>query len=232
MRSLAIAFLFNLIFVTVLIGQENCKAFFPFEEGAVMEYTNYDKKDKMVGKATHTVASLETLSEGGIEAEVKTELVDKKGKEMYDGSYTVKCEGNKYYMDMSNLLPAEMMQSTGQMNAEVTGEGLVIPSDIEVGQTLPDASTQINLASGGLGNLMNMRMEVINRKVEAKETVETPAGTFECYKITQETVVKTIMKKTFQSAEWYAMDVGLVRSESYDKKGRLDSYMVLTKLEK
>ena len=228
MRSFLLCLLMSSITLAGLFGQDQCDSFFPFEEGAEMEYTMYDKKDKLVGVATHQVASMENI-DGGVEAEVKSKMVDKKGKEVYEGSYTVKCEGNKLYMDMSNFLPTEML---GQLDATVEGEGLVIPSDLQVGQTLPDASTKINMASGGLGNLMNMTVTISNREVEAKETVETPAGTYECYKITQETSVKTIMKKKSQSAEWYNEEVGLIRSESYDKKGRLESYMVLTKLEK
>lgn len=216
---------------SVLPAQDQCNAFFPFKKGTTLEYTNYDKKDRPEATMTHYVVSLEETGEGVV-AEVETKMQDKKGKNQFDGSYTVRCEENTLYMDMSNFLPQEMMESMGDMEAEVESDGVIIPENLEVGQSLPDASTTISLTSGGLGNLMNMTVTVMNRKVESRETVETPAGTFDCYKITYDTETKTIMKKTFSSAEWYAEGVGVVKSENYKKNGKVDSYMLLTKLDK
>jgi hypothetical protein len=42
--------------------------------------------------------------------------------------------------------------------------------------------------------------------------------------------VKTIGKFVAKSIEWIAMDIGMVRSESYDKKNKLTGYTVLTDL--
>ncbi len=222
---------FGIFLSTLLPAQTQCNVYFPFEKGAKMEYTSYDKKDRPEATMTHYVVSLEETGEG-VMAEVETKMQDKKGKNAFDGSYTVRCKDNTLYMDMSNFLPQEMMESMGDMEAEVEGDGMVIPENLEVGQTLPDASTSIDMSSGTLGNLMKMTVNVVNRKVQRKESVITPAGTFDCYKITYDTEMKTIMKKTFSSAEWYAEGVGMVKSENYKKNGKVDSYMLLTKLEK
>ena len=231
MRTVCLPFVLAALTFAAAHAQEACNAYFPFEEGVVLEYQYYNKKDKPEGSSYMEITALEKTGEGGIEATVTSRFSDKKGKEVYDGSYVVRCEGSTLYMDMSKLIPSQMLESMGEMKTTMEGDGLVIPADLAVGQSLPDAEMTIELAGGGLGNLMNMNYSITNRQVEAKETVTTPAGTFDCFKITYDTSMKMMMNKTFQSAEWYAEGVGVVKSATYDKKGRLDSYMVLNKFE-
>jgi hypothetical protein len=64
--------------------------------------------------------------------------------------------------------------------------------------------------------------------VEALENMTTPAGTFKCYKIASTIETKSMISITTHTVEWMAKDVGVVRSENYNKKGKLTSYMVLT----
>jgi len=40
--------------------------------------------------------------------------------------------------------------------------------------------------------------------------------------------MKTIMKMETSSTEWFSKEVGMVKSESYNKKGKLISYSLLT----
>jgi hypothetical protein len=63
------------------------------------------------------------------------------------------------------------------------------------------------------------------------ETIETPAGKFECYKITYLTDMEGMLGKvrTFKTLVWYAKGPGMVRNESYDDKGKMKGSTVLTK---
>lgn len=223
--------LMGIFSTAVLLAQNNCEAFFPFKAGVTMEYTLYGKKDKVETVAVHRVKELGATADGGVKAEVETSVSDDKGKKIIDGVYSARCKDNVLYMDLTRLLPPQLMQTMGQMEATMEGEGLAFPSNLQVGQSLPDASTTIKMNGSGLGNLMNMTISVTDRKVESKESVTTPAGTFDCYKITSTTYVKSIIGQTTRSAEWFAKDVGVVKSEFYDKKGNMDGYMLLTKLE-
>jgi hypothetical protein len=63
--------------------------------------------------------------------------------------------------------------------------------------------------------------------VDAIEDVTTPAGTFNCVKISYDIETKTFMTMRASGIEWYAKDVGVVRSESYNGKGKLTGYSVL-----
>ena len=80
---------------------------------------------------------------------------------------------------------------------------------------------------------MTMNISITNRKIVGKESVTTPAGTFECDKITSDLTVETKMAigftLSFSTVEWLAPKVAVVKSESY-KKGKLQGYSLLAKI--
>lgn len=72
--------------------------------------------------------------------------------------------------------------------------------------------------------------------VAAEETVQTPAGEFDCYKIVTELnrKIKSPMYnpvERYRFVEWVARGVGAVLLGEEDKKGRLMDYMELVKIE-
>lgn len=210
-----------------MMQAQDCSAYFPFKKGATMAYTTYDDKDKVLASQTQKVTIIEDKGDDGLVAQINMVLYDKKGEQSMDGDYKISCKDNTLFMDVTATMP-QLTEAFSSMEVTMTGNELQIPSKLSVGQTLPDASMEIQAASGGL-NIMKMNIEVVDRKVEAKETVTTPAGTYECYKISQYTNTKMLVGKSFKTVNWYAANVGLVRTENYNKKGRLESYMVLTK---
>jgi hypothetical protein len=78
---------------------------------------------------------------------------------------------------------------------------------------------------------MKMMAEVTNRKVEAQEDISVKAGTFNCYKFSS-TVNGSAMgiKTKTSNIDWYARGIGVVRTESYDKNGKLQSYTELVEV--
>jgi hypothetical protein len=120
-----------------------------------------------------------------------------------------------------------MMQQFEDMEMEVTGTDVELPNDLSVGQNLPDANVDVKMSMGGIN--MNMNVETINRKVEKKESVTTPAGSFDCYVIYSETKSKMMLaNNTFPNRLWLAEGVGMVKQETYNKNGKLMGSMVLT----
>ncbi len=79
----------------------------------------------------------------------------------------------------------------------------------------------------------NISMRSFYREVEAIEEITTPAGTFTAYKIKGYLEGKfAFMRVAFRTREWYVPDVGIVKSETYDKKDKLVSSTELQKIEK
>jgi hypothetical protein len=113
---------------------------------------------------------------------------------------------------------------------KVEGENLEYPSTLSVGQSLKDGTITVTAENSPMP--INITLNILNRKVEAKETITTPLGTFETFKITSNSVMKTkmgiSMTMEYESTEWLAKDVGVVKSESF-RKGKSMGYTLLVK---
>ena len=74
---------------------------------------------------------------------------------------------------------------------------------------------------------MNISVTISDRKVVAEETLNTPAGEFDCAVLEQTVSTKMMMSIIMESKEWYTPGVGMIKSESY-RKGKLTGYSLLT----
>lgn len=214
--------------LTVIVAQSDCSTYFLFAEGATFEYSYYDKKDRLQATSTQAIQEVST-DNGVLSALVTTSMTDDKGKETINGEYTVECDEGTFKMDMSRMIPQESMAALGggEAEMEMSGDGFRLPENLSVGEELPDSKNTISVDAGVMN--MNMTMELRDQKVEAKETVTTPAGTFDCIRFSYTTYTKmAFVKNESRTVNWYAEGVGTVKSESYDKRGKLASKMVLT----
>ena len=78
-----------------------------------------------------------------------------------------------------------------------------------------------------------LTFHVFNRRALQAESVKTPIGKFICFKIIQtvEADYPLIGKQLSTSITWIGKGLGVIKTETYDKKGKLQSRMLLTKLE-
>ena len=188
-----------------------------------MEYASFDKKGEKESVVEHRVAFVEDFGDGSIKARVETKVMDAEGEEQMQTDYEVICSGNEITFDMISMLSPQMTQAFSGMEMTITGDGLQMPGSLEVGQSLSDASTEIKAGTGNL-NLIKMSISISDRKVEAKESITTEAGaTYECYRIRYIMESKMLITKQFEIVEWFAEDIGMIRSETYNKKGKLES---------
>lgn len=216
------------VFISPLLRAQECTTFFPYQEGTVIEMTHYDRKDKQTGKTTQEIVAFESTPEG-FEATMKMVHEGKKKSERFESEFTVKCENGTFKIDMQQYASPEMMEAYKEMEVEVESDELEMPLSLEVGQELEDGTMRLKASANGMP-AMNMEVRLVNRKVEAEETVQTPAGEYDCYKITYEVETKMMVRMTTYSAEWYAEGVGVVKSATYNKNGKLQGYSLLTAL--
>ena len=208
-----------------LVFSQDCSKYYLLEEGATFQYTNYNKKGKSDGVIDYSVSDVSTNGEG-MSAQMNMKVKDKKGDQVAESSYTVNCSGDKISIDFESLLSSEMMKQYEGMEAEVSGTDIELPNNLEVGQELPDASVALKIGTGGIN--MNITVDMVNRKVEKKESVTTPAGTFDCYVIYSESKTKLMMSRTFPTRMWLTEGIGMVKQENYNKAGKVQGSTVLT----
>ncbi len=221
---------FGILLLSFQSGAQDCKMYFPDREGSIREMTSYDSKDKPTGKVVQEVTSRKTTPEG-LTVGIKSTIYDDKDAQVNNMEMEIACENNVFKIDMSDYI-SEMLQAYQDMEVEISGDNILFPSSMKVGDVLPDAGMNIKVRSGGM-QIMSMDISILNRKVEAKENITTPAGTFETFKITYDTESKTkIINMKTSSVEWISEGTGVVKTENYNKKGKLGSYTLLTKFEK
>jgi hypothetical protein len=208
------------------------KAFFPAKAGTKLTYQTSDKKGKMTGQTKYTVKEI-TGSGDHFTIVYDVESLDDKGQRVFIDNISVKQEGDKMYFDMSNFLNKAAFQQNGEIppSIEVTGNNMEIPLIPIPGTSLPDANVTMSMKMGFIN--LKMTVNVTNRKVEALEDVAVKAGNFNAFKFTGD-VSGTIVgiKVNTKSVDWYAYGVGLVKTESYDKKGELKSVLELVEFQK
>ncbi|MGB7396128.1 MAG: hypothetical protein WA913_17230 [Pricia sp.] len=211
-------------------SQANCSKFYPLEEGVSVKYTMYDKKGKPDGTTDYQVTSV-TDSGSETQATMQIQFTDKKGKEVFDTDYAFTCTGSGVRIDYNSLMPTEMLEQFKDLEYEITGTDIEVPNDLSVGQNLEDANVTMSISMAGMN--MDMSVDMVNRTVEKKESVTTPAGTFDCFVVYGDTESKVMGRShTFPNRLWLAEGVGMVKQETYKEDGDLMSSMELTMLDK
>ena len=227
-----VVFLF-IVFVFLIqdsFAQTDCKPYLPTDKGTIWEITNYTSKGKVTGKIVYEL--VDKVEDGNdITFTVKNSTYDKKGEELYTSTFDAKCVNGKFEFDMTYKMDGAALQAYEDMDIQVDASEFEIPTlDETPGTQLADGTLEVQIgAGGGLG--INMTVLVTDRLVEAKENITTPAGTFDCIVLSQKVSTKMLIRINGSSREWYSENIGMVRSESYNKKGKLLGYSELTRLE-
>lgn len=223
MKHIISIFLSVFFISTLSYGQNSCSKYYPFIEGKTFQITTYDKKGKTSAVVDYNITNVTNNT-----ATFNTKIHDDKGKEVTTTSYDITCENDAISIDFNSLVSPELLEQYKDMELDVTGTNIEIPNNLTVGQALKDAAMIMTIKMGGLN--MNMTMNLTDRKVDARESVTTSAGTFDCYVISYTTEVKMGLKQTNMAKDWIAEGVGMVKSETFNKNGKLLGYSELTQI--
>lgn len=91
-----------------------------------------------------------------------------------------------------------------------------LPDHPHAGESMPDRSWSYQD-----GGMLRKQVTITGAAYLGNDSVNTTAGNFNCLKVMYLKRTKEMLKnKTLRVAEWYAPGVGLVKSESFDMKGR------------
>ncbi len=204
-------------------GENSCDNNLLFRKGVEIQTTTNNIQGNVTMKSVSRITKV--YEEGGMtvsECEMKTAAENGGNEKVTTARY--KCDGKHFYMDLASFL------SDTKQNTRVETTGLQFPFNVRVGETLPDASNSIVMNRGG--KEMKLTSHIKERKVEAKESVTTSAGTFECYRISSiietdtdipgmddksKEVMKEVKKKmgTNKMIFWYAPGITIIKMEFF-----------------
>jgi len=202
-----------LIYGTGALAQD-CKNYYFLQNNKTIEMSIYGKKGDVTAKQVYTVSDVKS-SGGSTTATVNSEMFDKKGKSMAKSTSMMKCTGGALMVDMKMMMPQQQQQQIAQ--ARIEEAFIEYPANMKAGDALKDAAISVDMNTSGMPG--HLTMNLTERKIEAKESVTTTAGTWDCFKITYKGKINMKMAgigipMNVDGTEWYAPGFGVVKSES------------------
>lgn len=213
----------NLIIALILIFSISGYAqsvYFPSEEGMALEYADKNAKGKVTGYVSYQIQKVDRQDDRNFTVEYLITTSDKKGdKTMEPMSVTVKVADGAVYFDGTSA----MATLANELN--IKGNGIIIPSDIEVGRQLEDFSVTVEAIA--------TTSSCTNVVVKTAEKLTTEAGTFDTYRIDMDMSGKALfINMSGTISQWYAKGIGEVKTINYDKKGNVSTIRELVKVTK
>ncbi len=221
MKNKIITGLIGLLCIAGVSAQNDCSKFYPLKEGVKFQMTSYGKNDKIAAVINYVVKE-----STGNAATLSYEMFDQKGKSIITSEYGMSCKEDGISIDFKSLAAPGIFEQYKDMEVDITGTNLLLPNDLNTGQTLPNADMLMIVKVVPI--TLKLNAKVFNRKVEGKESITTPAGTFNCFVITYDHESKMGIKFSGTAKQWLAEGVGMVQQLDYNKKGKLVSRSVLT----
>ncbi|WP_123896825.1 TapB family protein [Aureibaculum marinum] len=217
------------LFFTLTTMSQDCNGLF-FKEGTLLEYTQFDKKGKEISKNSHKTKTVSNL-EGKITAVIEfTTVTDK--ETTVSSEYKVLCADGIIAIDMIRFFDNNQIAnySSNDFNVEMQGNLLEFPNNMESTVNLNEGAITVKVYNNDI-KIVTATLNISNRKVLGKEEITTSAGSFACTKIAYDFESRIgFLKVKGSGVEWYNKDKVVVKSESYNKKGKLTGYQELTKI--
>jgi hypothetical protein len=211
---------FVLLLATGFLSAQDCRNYYYLQNNKTVEMTIYNRKGDVSGKQVYTVSNVAN-SGGTTSATVESEMFDKKGKSITRAGNTIKCSGGVMMIDMKIFIPQQQAEQFNKAEASSKNVYLEYPSNMKPGDQLKNGAFTIEINKSGIQQTLSMTID--DRKVEGKETITTPAGTWECFRITYHSklVIKTGpigIPLNIEGTEWFALGFGIVKTESKSGK--------------
>lgn len=204
---------FSMVFTS---NAQDCKNYYFLQNNKVVEMTIYDKKGDVTGKLVYTVSEVKN-SGNTTAANVQSQMFDKKGKSIAKGNSVMKCSGGVMMIDMKMMIPQAQLEPYSHATVKAEDVYMEYPVNMNKGEPLKDGNLTMDIDNNGLKQ--SLTMTVSNRKVEDKEKISTPAGTWDCYRISYMSKMSIKMMGVgvpinMEGTEWYAPGFGVVKTQS------------------
>ena len=195
-------------------------------EGAVLSYgRRHADSGKLKWRHELTILKSAVGPDGVVAVECSSLFTDSKGRPLNGGPVLYGAQvlsGGEVCADPSEAMASVLRNRLPDRSVSSVPARSVLPSSLSAGTVLPDL--EFSVSAMGL----TWRVRVTERKVLRVERVETPAGVFDCPVVSEHKVEKGPGRNRETTAlTWYAAGVGMVRHDTYDKSGRIDTSEVL-----
>jgi len=220
MKKIALLITFILA-VTVVNAQSGLDYYLQGAVGSKTTLNVYTGSDKKIGQQINEIKGIKTV-EDTVFFSLKSTLT---GMGTLPITYGVKYYDSVAYVDLQNYLSVANYVKSKVLTLDPMW-WVQYPANMQVGDSLPGYVMDRSYGSYSIVTKM------VDRVVAGVDTVSTPAGNFECLKITYR-IEATAPQGVFVTGytDWVNKEVGLVKQESTTGSGRVENYFVLQSVE-
>jgi len=197
----------------------------PVKEGITLAYVTKDSKGKVQGYSRQTVTSIEG-SGNNLTVTYTSEAMDAKKKTLSKVpviTYSISVVNGDVVVDSKALLNSVSTGSPSDGTAE--GTPMVLPANMKAGDTLSDCEVKMKIA------FLNISAAYSNGICEGEEQITTEAGSFLCKKTKYNCKSSAMgIKMDMIIHTWYAPGIGVVKTEVFNNKGKINNLQELVEI--
>ncbi|MBA9077489.1 hypothetical protein [Rufibacter quisquiliarum] len=154
----------------------------------------------------------------------KSARMDKNKRTKTIEEFRIRCNGDSIYLDAKLLLREQALKAFDGKDFDFTPKDIAYPKVLAVGQQLPTGKLGVRVRSSNV-DISTISMVASNRKVVAQEKLTTPAGTFDCFKITYQYEVELdargiALRDVYQVEEFFSPEHGIIKCQFTNKRGK------------
>ena len=220
-----------------------CAHPFGLREGQTLEYKLLNNKGKATGAWRYRVIKISTDSASGkknkavaiTRIQLKSGLYDLTNHVLAQQDLTYFCRNDTTFTDGLGEISYEGLKSFRDRLMSYKGTPLAWPNQPAPGSALGEGGAVVQVSSPSVA-IAKVKTTILKRNVVAgPDPVTVPAGTFSCYTVESQHELATaarvdlVLKGGGREVDYYDPAVGIVKTEYYDKKGKLTQTRVLSK---
>ena len=222
-----------------------CAHPFGLSDGQQLEYQLLDAKGRPTGLLRYTVVSIrtDTIATGKKKkkkvstttVKLKSGFYDLSNLVLHQQDLTYLCKRDTVYTDGLGEINYDGLKSFRDRLLAPVGKSLAWPNHPTASSALPKGGAVVQVSSPSVA-IAKVSTTLKNRKVLAGPVAITvPAGTFSCYPVESQREQATaaradlILKNISRQVDYYAPAFGIIKTEYFDKGGKLLQSRVLAK---
>lgn len=222
-----------------------CAHPFGLRDGQQLEYQLLDAKGKPTGTLRYRVVGIETdtVTSGKKKKKkvatttvrLKSGFYDLSNLVLHQQDLSYTCRRDTVYTDGLGEINYDGLKAFRDRRLAPTGTPLAWPNQPTANTQLRQGGVEVQVSSPSVA-IARVNTAVKGRKILAGPvSVTVPAGTFSCYPVESQRELATaaradlILKNTGRQVDYYAPAYGIIKTEYYDKGGKLLHSRVLAR---
>lgn len=226
MRKTSILLKKHLLFFTLLCSLGlGAQDLYYLHQGQTWTYQWYNAKNEASFKTYEEVLNISNDS-----SLLNYTIINAFKDTVYQAAYLVqRTEDGSMYNPMTRLLTPDMLSSLYGLDVHLSHQNYLLPFDLKENLALPTFYTHLE-AYNQETKILDINLALEEVRIADQEDLNTELGEFACFVMSYELWITQMTRKRFRFRDWINAEVGVIRREVFDRKGRYLGYCELIDL--